>query len=47
MRKISADYIYPVTSEPIKDGVIILDDTGKIIAIENSCLLYTSDAADE
>ena len=36
MRKISADYIYPVTSEPIKDGVIILDDTGKIIAIENS-----------
>ena len=36
MKKISADYIYPVTSEPIKDGVIILDDAGKILAMERS-----------
>ena len=36
MKKITADFIYPVTSQPIKNGVIILDDTGKILAIENS-----------
>ncbi len=37
MKKITADFIYPVSSEPIKNGVIILDDdTGKILAIEKS-----------
>lgn len=33
MRKISADLIFPVTSEPIKNGVIVIDDLGKIIEI--------------
>ncbi len=34
MRKISADYIFPVSSSPIKNGVVIVDNKGKIIAIE-------------
>ncbi len=33
MRKISADFIYPISSAPIKEGVLILDDTGKITDI--------------
>jgi len=35
MRKISADIIYPITSPPIKEGVLILDDKGKIVAISD------------
>ncbi|MEM6377416.1 MAG: amidohydrolase family protein [Bacteroidota bacterium] len=34
MRKISADYVFPVTSEAIKDGVVILDEQGTITAID-------------
>ena len=34
MRKISANKIYPVSSSPIENGVIIVDDNGKIIAID-------------
>lgn len=34
MRKISADYIFPVNSSPIKNGVIVLDNKGKILAID-------------
>lgn len=33
MRKISADYIYPVTSDPIKEGVVTIDVNGKILNI--------------
>lgn len=33
MRKISADFIYPISSAPIQNGVIILDDAGKITDI--------------
>lgn len=35
MRKISADRIYPVTSDPVENGVVITDDAGKILAIES------------
>lgn len=35
MRKISADWVYPISSPPIKNGVITVDDTGKIIAIDH------------
>lgn len=35
MRKFSADYIFPVASEPIKEGVIITDDEGKIVQIDS------------
>ncbi len=30
MRKISANYIFPVTSKPLKNGIIIIDDNGTI-----------------
>lgn len=33
MRKVSADYIFPISSEPIKNGVIAIDDDGTIIDI--------------
>lgn len=36
MRKISADYIFPIASEPIKNGVITIDDNGIILNIEES-----------
>ncbi len=32
-RKISAEKIYPITSSPIENGVIVVDDNGKIIEI--------------
>ena len=34
MRKIAAKRIYPVSSEPIENGVLITDDAGKILSIE-------------
>lgn len=34
MRKISADYIFPVATAPIKEGVVIIDDAGKILSID-------------
>ena len=33
MRKIAANYIYPIISKPIKNGVIITDDSGTIVDI--------------
>ncbi|MEI6411465.1 MAG: amidohydrolase family protein [Bacteroidota bacterium] len=35
MRKISADWLFPVSSAPIREGVVITDDAGKILAIES------------
>lgn len=34
MKKIAADLIYTVDSSPIKDGVILLDDSNRIIALD-------------
>lgn len=34
MRKITARRVYPVSSEPLENAVIITDDTGTILAIE-------------
>jgi len=34
MRKITADYIYPIAQAPIQNGVVIIDDNGKILAVE-------------
>jgi len=34
MRKIAADRIFPVSSEPLDHAVVITDDAGKILAIE-------------
>jgi cytosine/adenosine deaminase-related metal-dependent hydrolase len=33
MRKISADYIFPIASKPLKNGLIIADDNGIIIDV--------------
>jgi cytosine/adenosine deaminase-related metal-dependent hydrolase len=33
MRKISADYIFPVSSPPIKNGVVVIEDSGKILDV--------------
>ena len=34
MRKITADYICPVHTAPIEKGVIVTDDNGKILQID-------------
>ncbi|MBI5915180.1 MAG: amidohydrolase family protein [Bacteroidetes bacterium] len=34
MRKITADHLFPVASKPMKNGVVIVDDTGKILALD-------------
>jgi cytosine/adenosine deaminase-related metal-dependent hydrolase len=33
MRKISADYIYPISSDPIANGVVIVDEKGVILNV--------------
>ncbi len=33
MQKIAADYVFPVSDSPIKNGVIVLDDDGKILEL--------------
>lgn len=33
MKKITADIVYPITQDPIKNGVVVIDDTGAIIEI--------------
>ncbi len=33
MRKITADYIFPVSQLPIKNGVVIIDDKGEILSV--------------
>jgi len=38
MRKISADYIFPVSSPPIKNGVVKINDDGVVVAIGDSRL---------
>jgi len=34
MHKITADWVCPVSSEPLENAVVIPDDTGKILAVE-------------
>ena len=34
MRKISADYVFPVNTAPIKNGVVVVDNKGKILSID-------------
>ena len=36
MRKISADYIFPVSSAPVKNGLVIVDDDGRIMEVISS-----------
>ena len=34
MRKITADYIYPIDKAPIKEGVVMVDESGKILKLD-------------
>ena len=34
MRKLSADLIYPIVSEPLPEGVLVVDDEGVILSVE-------------
>lgn len=36
MRKITADYIFPINTAPIKNGVVHIDDNGNILEINSS-----------
>ncbi|MDR1054290.1 MAG: amidohydrolase family protein [Prevotellaceae bacterium] len=36
MRKIAAHYIFPITSEPIKNGILTLDDDGTVLDLSQS-----------
>ena len=33
MKKISADYIFPIDQSPLKEGVVVIDDNGKILEL--------------
>jgi cytosine/adenosine deaminase-related metal-dependent hydrolase len=35
MKSFKADYVFPVLADPIKNGVVTIDDDGKIIAVTN------------
>lgn len=34
MKKISADCVFPISSAPVAKGVVVVDDAGKILAVE-------------
>ncbi|MEZ4962164.1 MAG: amidohydrolase family protein [Saprospiraceae bacterium] len=34
MQKLTANYIFPISSEPVKEGVVVIDDNGKILSID-------------
>ncbi len=36
MRYLTADYIFPISSPPIKNGVVVIDDDGKILSVTSS-----------
>jgi aminodeoxyfutalosine deaminase len=43
MRKISADYIFPVSSPPVKNGVVVVDDNGIITSAPEPLLRERED----
>jgi cytosine/adenosine deaminase-related metal-dependent hydrolase len=36
MKSFKADYVFPVSSDPIKNGIVTVDDYGKIISVTDS-----------
>jgi len=36
MKSFRADYVFPVCADPIKNGVIAVDDAGKVISVSDS-----------
>ncbi len=43
MKKLTADWIYPVTSAPLKNAILVIDDDGKILGIEQSTDIGSAD----
>jgi cytosine/adenosine deaminase-related metal-dependent hydrolase len=35
MKKFKADYVFPVNADPIKNGIVTVDDSGRIIALDD------------
>ncbi|EHQ28332.1 amidohydrolase family protein [Mucilaginibacter paludis] len=35
MKKFKADYIFPVNADPIKNGIVTVDDSGQIVALDD------------
>src|ERR1700744_2660897 len=35
MKSFKADYVFPVYADPIKNGIVTVDDTGKIISVSD------------
>ncbi len=42
MKSFKADYIFPVCADPIKNGVVTIDDSGKIISVSDPHLSDTA-----
>ena len=38
MKSFKADYVYPVCADPIKNGIVTVDDFGKIISVIDPAL---------
>ena len=36
MKSFKADYVYPVCADPVKNGIVTVDDSGKIISVSES-----------
>ena len=36
MKIFRADYVFPVSAEPIKNGIVAVDDNGKVISVSNN-----------
>jgi cytosine/adenosine deaminase-related metal-dependent hydrolase len=44
MKKFKADYVFTVHADPIKNGVITVDDSGKILAIDDGSSFQTDNS---
>ncbi|QHS54575.1 amidohydrolase family protein [Mucilaginibacter sp. 14171R-50] len=42
MKSFKADYVYPICADPIKNGIITVDDNGKILSVTDEKHLQTS-----
>ena len=47
MKSFTADYVFPVYADPIKNGIVTVDDTGKIISVSDQASSATNNLAPE
>jgi len=47
MKSFKADYVFPVYADPIKNGIVTVDDTGKIISVSDQASSATNNLAPE